>query len=205
MSTEILERAFASTRSVLVNVRPDDLERPTPCASWDVRALVNHIVGGTHYFAASVNAGSAPDALPVDFASGDMVASFDDGAAQAIAAFGAPGALREDGHVAVRHAAGFGVHRHRGDRHVQSRLGPRARDRSAERSRSRARGRRCSNARVRSCPTRSADPTVRRRSVPCRQASGGRDRGRRSGCLPGPHGLSPADSSIPARSNPWPT
>jgi uncharacterized protein (TIGR03086 family) len=93
MTTEMLERAFASTRSVLVNVTPDQLALPTPCTSWDVRALVNHMVGGPFYFAASVNDGAHPEGGASDYTTGDMVASYDDGVAQAVAAFAAPGAF----------------------------------------------------------------------------------------------------------------
>jgi uncharacterized protein (TIGR03086 family) len=93
MTTQVLERAFASTRSVLADVRPDQLDLPTPCESWDVRALVNHIVGGPFYFAASVNAGQHPDRAATDYTTGDMVASYDEGSALAVSAFSAPGAL----------------------------------------------------------------------------------------------------------------
>jgi hypothetical protein len=40
-----LNEAMQSTLAVLTKVRPEDLDAPTPCASWDVRALVNHFVG----------------------------------------------------------------------------------------------------------------------------------------------------------------
>ena len=90
-STEILERAFASTRGVLANVTSDQLDRSTPCASWDVRALVNHVVGGTHFFAGQVRGDFEPTENPPDLAAGDFMAVYDDGAAQAVAAFGAPG------------------------------------------------------------------------------------------------------------------
>jgi uncharacterized protein (TIGR03086 family) len=93
MTTEMLERAFTSSRSVLVNLTPDQLALPTPCASWDVRALVNHMVGGPFYFAASVNDGVHPERAPADYTAGDIVATYDDGAAQAVAAFAAPGAF----------------------------------------------------------------------------------------------------------------
>jgi uncharacterized protein (TIGR03086 family) len=93
MSTEMLERAFASTRSVLAGVRPDQLDLPTPCESWDVRALINHVVGGPFYFAGSVNAGVHPERADVDYTTGDMVASYDEGSSKAVAAFAAPGAL----------------------------------------------------------------------------------------------------------------
>jgi len=96
MNPAILERAFASTRSVLSNVKTDQLDDPTPCASWKVRDLVNHVVGGTHWFAGTVNAGVAPEGELPDFATQDFVAAFDEGAASAVAAFSAPGALEKN-------------------------------------------------------------------------------------------------------------
>jgi uncharacterized protein (TIGR03086 family) len=94
-TTEDLKRTFAITRGVLVNIGPDQLSAPTPCASWDVRALVNHIVGGSHYFARSVRGEPMPDGEAPDFAAGDFVAVYDDGAAQSVAAFAEPGALEK--------------------------------------------------------------------------------------------------------------
>src|SRR5262245_27110617 len=92
MTTEALEQAFASTRSVLANVKPDQLDATTPCESWDVRALVNHIVGGCHFFTEAVNTGTTSGNDETDYTAGDMVASYDDGIKQAVAAFNEPGA-----------------------------------------------------------------------------------------------------------------
>lgn len=94
MSTQMIEQAFAATRGVLVNVKPDQLDLPTPCASWKVRDLVDHIVNGSWWFGASVAAGESPEideerSAPAD---GDFVAEFDQGAKDTVAAFGAPGA-----------------------------------------------------------------------------------------------------------------
>ncbi|MEO7429221.1 MAG: TIGR03086 family metal-binding protein [Acidimicrobiales bacterium] len=91
MVTENLARAFASTRDVLANMNDVDLDAPTPCASWTVRDLLNHIVGGAHWFGASTAAGESITAEQ-DWAKGDVLASFDEGVAGAIAAFDAPGA-----------------------------------------------------------------------------------------------------------------
>lgn len=94
MSTDTLAAAFASTRRVIANTTAEDLDHPTPCASWDVRALVNHIVGNSHWYAASMTAGRMPDASdPIDFCDGDLQATFDAGIRASVAAFGADGAL----------------------------------------------------------------------------------------------------------------
>ena len=92
MVTDNLSRAFSSTRNVLSNVKQDQLDDATPCKSWKVRDLVNHIVGGAHWFGASTEAGESGAPDDRDWTDGDMVASFDAGAARAVAAFDAPGA-----------------------------------------------------------------------------------------------------------------
>jgi uncharacterized protein (TIGR03086 family) len=93
MSTQNLQRAFASTRAVLANVTPDQLSNPTPCQSWQVRDLINHFVGVSYWFGDTVNSGVAPQLEKVDYTGGDMVATYDAGIAKAVAAFAAPGAL----------------------------------------------------------------------------------------------------------------
>jgi hypothetical protein len=49
VDTTALPTALTSTRAVLANVRRDQYDDPTPCASWTVRDLVHHIVGGAHF------------------------------------------------------------------------------------------------------------------------------------------------------------
>jgi uncharacterized protein (TIGR03086 family) len=93
MTTEPLERAFASTRAVVANVKRDQLDDPTPCVSWTVRDLLNHIIGGSYFFAASVNAGKSPPDEERDFTEGDMAATYDEGIRQSVEAFNAPGAM----------------------------------------------------------------------------------------------------------------
>src|SRR5437879_5620263 len=93
MSAPILERAFASTGSVLRHLSAEQLDLPTPCASWAVRDLVNHIVGGTTYFAATAETGIAPEPSGIDYTAGDVVADFEAGARRAVAAFSAEGAM----------------------------------------------------------------------------------------------------------------
>jgi uncharacterized protein (TIGR03086 family) len=79
---------------MLAKVKADQLDDPTPCASWKVRDLINHMVGGSYFFAAATNGEPAGDGSDApDFASGDFRAAYEEGSKQAIAAFSAPGAL----------------------------------------------------------------------------------------------------------------
>ena len=94
MATEGFEQAVSVASGVLANVEPGQLDDPTPCASWKVRDLVNHLVGGSYFFAAATNGDGLGDGADApDFASGDYRAAYTDGSKQAIAAFAAPGAL----------------------------------------------------------------------------------------------------------------
>jgi len=97
MSAETLEQAFASTASVLVNVKADQLDDPTPCASWTVRDLINHIVGATTFFTVMAETGQPPSGggTPPDFTDGDFNATFREGAKRAVAAFRADGVMEK--------------------------------------------------------------------------------------------------------------
>jgi uncharacterized protein (TIGR03086 family) len=92
MSTAPLEQAISSTRAVLAGVKADQLDADTPCASWKVRELVNHIVGGQYFFAAMVE-GVPPTAAAENFADGDLVAAFDESSAKCVAAFQGDGVM----------------------------------------------------------------------------------------------------------------
>ena len=92
MSTQPLEQAIASTRAVLGGVNADQMSNSTPCESWDVSALINHIVGGQYFFKSSVE-GAPPGDQDVDYASGDYVAAFDEAASASLSAFDAEGAM----------------------------------------------------------------------------------------------------------------
>jgi uncharacterized protein (TIGR03086 family) len=89
---EPLGRAFASTRAVLVQVQGGQLDAPTPCASWDVRALIEHFTGSARWAAAAIGGEEAADE---DRAAVDFTAAYDQGIKGALAAFGADGALEK--------------------------------------------------------------------------------------------------------------
>jgi uncharacterized protein (TIGR03086 family) len=94
MSTAPLEQAITATRGVLANVSKEQLDDPSPCANWTVHELVNHIVGGQYFFATMAK-GEAMQGDAPDFAAGDYLAAFDEGAKQSIAAFNAPGVMEK--------------------------------------------------------------------------------------------------------------
>jgi len=95
MSADVLARAFNSTTQVLNTVQPGDLDKATPCASWKVRDLINHIVGGSFFFATTAETGIAPAQSTDDYASGDFKATYAEGTARATAAFNAEGAMEK--------------------------------------------------------------------------------------------------------------
>lgn len=57
-------RALALLTPLVAAVRPEDLDRPTPCAEWDVRRLLEHVIGQQDGFAqAASGRGDAPGAF----------------------------------------------------------------------------------------------------------------------------------------------
>jgi len=58
---ELHRRSVAGLRPVVDRVTPADLDRPTPCAGWDLRALLEHMTGQDRGFAAAVRAARTGD------------------------------------------------------------------------------------------------------------------------------------------------
>ena len=93
MSTQALEMASAAAREALSGTGADQMSASTPCSSWDVAALINHIVGAQSFFAAGLT--GTPPAGETDYAAGDYVAAFDEASAALVSAFFAEGALKK--------------------------------------------------------------------------------------------------------------
>ncbi|MGH9028245.1 MAG: TIGR03086 family metal-binding protein, partial [Acidimicrobiales bacterium] len=92
-STESLSRAIAGTRAVLARVRPEQFEASTPCASWDVRALINHFVAVPRRIGARLAREEV--SVPEDFTKDDLLSGYDESLKVALRAFEAPGATEK--------------------------------------------------------------------------------------------------------------
>jgi uncharacterized protein (TIGR03086 family) len=91
---ELLTCAYTSTRGILENVDREQMALPTPCRKWDVRELINHILGSADFFTDLAERGSCPDDREwPEYADGDFVSAFDDLARRLLTAFSAPGAM----------------------------------------------------------------------------------------------------------------
>jgi len=88
-----LEMAIAAAQEVLANVETAQMSTSTPCASWDVSGLINHMVG-THAFFVSGVTGNPPPA-EADHSAGDYGQAFADAASALVAALQADGALEK--------------------------------------------------------------------------------------------------------------
>jgi uncharacterized protein (TIGR03086 family) len=98
MTAEGLERAWVVSRAVVANVTPDHLHDATPCASWDVHALLNHMIAVACFSEEWFTKGKV-EQEERDYASEDYLATFDANIATGLAAIRAPGGL--DGEVSL--------------------------------------------------------------------------------------------------------
>jgi uncharacterized protein (TIGR03086 family) len=82
-------------RELISSVQPDQWDNSTPCATWSVRDVVNHLVGGGTMFAASFRGeavGGGEAGMP-DMLGEDATAAWDRVVADFEAAVSAPGAM----------------------------------------------------------------------------------------------------------------
>lgn len=95
MDVDDLQRAMIASRSVLASVRPDQMDDPTPCQSWRVRDLINHMIESPAFAAVVMETGDWKNHAgePADHAAGDYMAAYDAVMARSIRSFKADGAL----------------------------------------------------------------------------------------------------------------
>ena len=96
---EAFDHAVASTAGIVKAVRPDQADAPTPCTEWEVRDLLNHIIGTLLLSEALLSDRTprhpmAPGGLPAaDLAGPDPAAVYADASAAALTAARAGDAL----------------------------------------------------------------------------------------------------------------
>jgi uncharacterized protein (TIGR03086 family) len=93
MSIEDLERAQEMTKEVMALVCDAQLDMSTPCKSWSIRDVIDHLIEENHVFAAKLTLVSS--AFDSSSANGvdELNANFDVACSRAIEAFSRPGAL----------------------------------------------------------------------------------------------------------------
>ena len=92
---ETLDRTLAQTGRVVHAVRPDQLDGPTNCPEWDVRALLGHTVGVIARCSSPLT--GTPAELPPDDADLEtLVAAYDEAASAATEAWHEPGVLERE-------------------------------------------------------------------------------------------------------------
>ena len=88
-----MEASIAQTRPIVAAIEPDQYDLPTPCPEWDVRGLLNHLLG-VFVMWEGLPAG-APDltALSTQHINGEALAAYDRLAGAALTAWQADGVV----------------------------------------------------------------------------------------------------------------
>ncbi len=87
-------RALAWGSRAVAGVRADQWNGPTPCSEWDVRRLVNHMVGNNIWYAGTmrgIDTNDGPDQQ--DLLGNDPVGAYEQSMADAQAAMDTPGCM----------------------------------------------------------------------------------------------------------------
>ena len=92
MDVDLYERTLQNAGKVVHSTKPEQLGDPTPCTNWDVRALLNHLVGGCAAIAAGAKGEKYDFYGGGDHLGDDHSEAFDRAAKAAVEAFRTPGA-----------------------------------------------------------------------------------------------------------------
>jgi uncharacterized protein (TIGR03086 family) len=90
-----LDNSYAHAAEIIGNVDTEQLASPTPCAQWDVRAALDHLIGATWMFT-HVNQNEAVGEDAGSIGDDDPTVALSNAASANIASWRAPGALQGD-------------------------------------------------------------------------------------------------------------
>lgn len=109
-AAEFHARATEEFGKRVAAIRDDQWTAPTPDTEWDVRALVNHLVSEQIWIAPLVTDGltvpQVGNRFEGDLLGNDPRAAWESVAKEAVASFGAPGALTKTVHLSSRDVPG---------------------------------------------------------------------------------------------------
>ena len=94
-ATTALEWSYDMLAKIVANLGPGQLSAPTCCPDWDVRGLLNHILGGAIMYTL-INAGQAAGEDAGDVISDDPMHALAVTSAENVASWRRPGALEGD-------------------------------------------------------------------------------------------------------------
>lgn len=89
----LLSAALDQTGAIIVGVRDDQQHLPTPCRSWDVAALVAHVVHDLSLFTQRASGGTPDWTAPPPTIDGDYIDAYRAGASNLVQAWSAAGDL----------------------------------------------------------------------------------------------------------------
>jgi uncharacterized protein (TIGR03086 family) len=90
--TSALDESYGQTAGLVAHLGDDDLAAASPCTGWDVRALLNHLLG-TRWMFTMVNQGQAAGEDAGDVIGADPLLAVTTAAKENVASWGLPGGL----------------------------------------------------------------------------------------------------------------
>lgn len=93
---EALERTYDYAGKLISGITPEQLTLPTPCTEWDLRTLLNHMVGAMHMFAQAATGGADTDPDVGELVGDDPATAFAAAARANLAAWRTPGVLERE-------------------------------------------------------------------------------------------------------------
>jgi uncharacterized protein (TIGR03086 family) len=93
---ERIEKATEEASKAVAGVKLDQLSNPTPCAEYDLKGVLEHMIGGLEMLRSAAETGKAVLPEGTDWVGSDPSAAYDAGREKLLAAIRSPGALEKN-------------------------------------------------------------------------------------------------------------